>query len=111
MAVDLLRDYKINGRKSQDDTEARWELHLAPVFGDLRAANVTTDDLTKYIDQRQKENAVNATINRELAVLKRAFSLGMKARKVHSAPNFPHLEERNIRKGFEIGRASCRERV
>jgi integrase len=35
-----------------------------------------------------------------LAALKRMFTLGVRARKVYSMPAFPHLEERNVRKGF-----------
>jgi integrase len=100
LAQDMLRDYQNNGRKSLDDAKARWEKHLQPVFGQLRAANVNNDDLTGYVSGRQAEKASNATINRELAVLKRAFSLGVKAKKVFVAPSFPRLEERNIRKGF-----------
>jgi len=97
---DLKRDYENNDHKSLDDAEARWKLHLSPVFGDLRAANVNNEDLQKYVNQRKMEGAANATINRELALLKRAFSLGLEARKVFGSPKFPHLEERNVRKGF-----------
>ena len=100
LAQDMLRDYEINGRKSLDDAKTRWEKHLQPVFGQLRAANVNNDDLAGYVSGRQTERASNATINRELAVLKRSFSLGVKVRKVFAAPSFPRLEERNIRKGF-----------
>lgn len=96
----LLRDYRINGRKSLSDVEARWRLHLSKEFGDLRAANVGSDQMTRYIAQRQAKGASNATINRELAALKRMFTLGVRARKVYAMPNFPHLEERNVRKGF-----------
>lgn len=33
LADDFLRDYRINGKKSLDDAEARWKLHLKPFFG------------------------------------------------------------------------------
>jgi len=56
--------------------------------------------MTRYIAHRQSESASNATINRELAALKRMFSLGVRARKVYAMPNFPHLAEKNVRKGF-----------
>jgi integrase len=51
---------------------------------------------------RQRQQAKNATINRELAALKRMFHLGMKATlaKVLRIAAFPHLAENNIRKGF-----------
>jgi integrase len=100
LAEDFLRDYRINGRKSLSDVEARWRLHLSNEFGDLRASSVGNDQMTRYIAQRQTEGASNATINRELAALKRMFTLGVRARKVYAMPNFPHLEERNVRKGF-----------
>jgi len=102
LAGDLLRDYRINGRKSKDDLDARWKLHLQPFFGYLRALQVTSDLLDRYVDQRQQESAKNATINRELAALKRMFNLGLQATppKVARVPHFPHLEERNVRKGF-----------
>lgn len=64
LAEDFLRDYRINGRKSLADAEARWRLHLSKEFGDLRASNVGNDQMTRYIAQRQTEGASNATINR-----------------------------------------------
>ena len=42
LGEDLLREYKINGRKSIDDLTARWELHLKPFFSHLRAIEVTS---------------------------------------------------------------------
>jgi integrase len=58
--------------------------------------------LARYVDSRQEAGAQNATINRELAALKRMFSLGVKATpaKVLRMPAFPHLAENNIRQGF-----------
>jgi integrase len=102
LADDFLREYRINGRKSMDDAETRWKLHLKPVFGHLRAVQVSTDHFNKYVDDRQQAGASNATINRELAALKRMFTLGAQAtpQKVTRIPHFPHLEERNVRKGF-----------
>jgi hypothetical protein len=47
-----------------------------------------------------REDATNATINRELATLKRAFTLAERAGKVNSRPYIPMLEENNTRKGF-----------
>ncbi len=102
LAEDFLRDYRVNGRKSYDDAEARWRLHLKPFFGHLRAADVGTDLIARYAETRQNGGAKNATINRELAALRRMFYLGFKAAppKVYRVPSFPHLEENNVRTGF-----------
>ncbi len=58
--------------------------------------------LGRYVDARQREGAKNATINRELALLKRMFRLGMQATptKVSRLLAFPKLAENNVRKGF-----------
>lgn len=102
LAEDFLRDYKINGKASIDDAEARWRLHLEPYFGRLRAAQVTSVLLDKYVDRRQQQGAANATINRELAALKRMFHLGHQATppKIYYIPHFPRLAEDNVRQGF-----------
>lgn len=75
----LMRDYRINQRKSLEDVEERWELHLKPFFGELRAMDVSSTLIDQYVDERQQENAANATINREMAALKRMFRLGHNA--------------------------------
>src|SRR5262249_23752625 len=102
LADDFLREYRINGRKSIDDVQARWDLHLKPFFAVMRAVDVSSEMIARYVDSRQRQEAKNATINRELAALKRMFHLGLKATpaKVLRIPAFPHLIENNVRKGF-----------
>jgi integrase len=102
LAEDFLRDYRINGHKSLADVEARWRLHLQPFFGTMRAIHLSSTLLARYIDQRQQEGATNATINREMACLKRMYRLGYLATppRVLRIPNIPHLQESNARQGF-----------
>ena len=96
------RDQRVNGRKRPKVPKTRWEKHLKLFFGHRRVIEVGTDALDQYVDERMKEGAKNATINREMAVLRRMFRLGHYAqpRKVISLPKFPHLKEDNVRLGF-----------
>jgi site-specific recombinase XerD len=68
----------------------------------MKVVGIGTDTLNKYVDERMKEGAANATINREIAVLRRMFRLGYSAYppKVMRLPKFPHLKEDNVRLGF-----------
>ena len=63
LAEEFLRDYRINGRKSIDDVEARWNLHLKPFFSGKRAVEVTSDLLARYVDCRQQEQATEQRRN------------------------------------------------
>ena len=99
-AEDFLNDYKTNRRRSLSDVE-RWDRrHLRPWFNGRRMANITTVDVRAYVAARQEAEAANATINRELAALKRMFSLAIQAGKLLHKPHIPMLRERNVRQGF-----------
>jgi integrase len=79
----------------------RWK-HLAPYFGGMRAANVTTDAVERYKSERRTEGAAPATVNRELATLRRAFNYGKRSTppKVYSVPYIQMFKENNARQGF-----------
>lgn len=98
---DLLTDYRING-KSYNWAELVVRCHLRPAFGYHRAAQIGTDLIQQYISARRCKPIANSTINRELALLRRAFNLGARAEppKVARVPHIPTLEEHNVRQGF-----------
>jgi integrase len=100
LVEDLLNEYRNNHRKSLDDTERRFKLHLTPFFDGRRAAAITTSDVRKFIVSRQTAGASNGEINRELSGLKRAFNLAVQDRKLLTKPYIPMLKESAPRSGF-----------
>jgi integrase len=107
LAHDLLVGYATgtatkHGEKVKDiaNPTIRWEKHLKPVFGHLKAKEVTRPVIDRYVSVRLKDGASNGSINRELAFLKRCFRLGLEHEKLYRVPTFPHLAEDNIREGF-----------
>jgi integrase len=100
-ADDLLTDYRINGKRSYANVKATViEGNLAPWFRGRRMAALTTADINAYVAHRQDQEAANATINRELAALKRMFTLAIRGGKLLQRPHIPMLAEHNVRKGF-----------
>lgn len=101
LAEDFLRDYRINQKKSLDRAE-RSAKHLVKYFGGDKIPTITTPRINGYIENRQDEGAKNATINRELAALKRMLNLGAQQTPpiVDRVPKIHMLAENNIRTGF-----------
>ena len=102
LAEAVVEDYGDNNRATLADVKRRLKLHLLPEFGEVRAADLGTRELKRYIAKRRREEASKATINRELAIIKRAFRLAAKSDPplVNRVPNITLLHENNVRKGF-----------
>ena len=93
----LVDEYKANARRSTDRVEDA-VAHLREFFTDFcPIRSITTDRILAYVRRRQEAEAANATINRELAALKRMFRLGEIAGRVARRPYVAMLEERNTR--------------
>jgi len=110
-AADVIADYRTNKKRSLREVQRRLDLHLLPWFGERRMASLTTSDVRAYIVKRQADMVKtrsgqaarpvsNAQINRELTVLKRAFTLAIQAGKLLQRPHIPMLEESAPRAGF-----------
>jgi len=101
LAEDFLRDYRINKKKSLKRAESSVN-HLNKYFERDRVPNINSPRIKAYIEMRLEEGAANATINRELAALKRMLSIGARQTPpiVERVPHIPMLKENNTRKGF-----------
>jgi integrase len=95
----LLDHYRTNRLRSLARVEDALQ-HLRGFFSRALALEITADRVTRYIAHRQEEKAANATINRELASLRRMFVLGERSEKVVKRPHIALLQEDNARKGF-----------
>ena len=90
----LKHDHVVKGLRA-NDLSVRLA-HLEPFFKDMRAPEITTEIVEKYVAQRLREKAAPATINRELAVVRRAANLCELSRK----PKIAMLRENNARRDF-----------
>jgi integrase len=97
----VVDDYTVNGQKSTPWVQRRITLHLTPVFGGRRLSSISTADLRAFAARRLEAKTSPAEINRELAIVRRAFRLAVLTETYHGrVPAFPMLQERNVRTGF-----------
>ncbi len=96
-------DYTKNARRSTRRLDSSLK-HLSAAFSGWAAVRISETAIDHYSADRLKEGAAPATINRELAALRRMFSLAAEKKKLRAddVPAFKTamLEERNVRKGF-----------
>jgi integrase len=100
MFAELVGDFKEDYRlKGQHRPRVG---NLEAFFEGMRVVDVTTAKIKSYINHRQEQGAANATINRDLAALKRMLNLGAKETppKVNRVPYIPMLKENNAKEGF-----------
>lgn len=72
-----LENYAKPKKKSWRSDEKYLSAQLLRFFGDLMLSDVTPLHVSKFMVKRQKDGVRNSTINRELTVLKKMFSLAI----------------------------------
>jgi len=101
----IIKDYKINKRKSLVRLENSID-HLKNHFDGMKSDKISSVDIDSYIDKRLKEGAMNGTINRELAALRRMGNLAIEKELIQRFPKIKMLKEvdkegkPNTRTGF-----------
>jgi integrase len=68
--------------------------------GDRRMSSISTSDLTSYVAHRLAQSAAAASVNHELATIRRAFRLAVRGHELATMPHVPMLTLDNARKGF-----------
>ncbi len=98
----VVADYRL--RKLRDIATMAWryEAHVKPLIGSLRADRFTPKQVRDYIEQRRAASAADSTINRELSIVRRGFALALREDPpiVRRAPYIAKLVEDNARQGF-----------
>jgi integrase len=104
--VDLIvKDYKINKKKSIGRLDNSIG-HLKEYFGGVKAGKIRPSDIDDYVDMRLEEDAMNATINKELCALRRMGNLALEKELIDRFPKIRILKEvdkegkPNTRTGF-----------
>jgi integrase len=103
---DLVPALKLSAKKKKlrdiDHLERRLDKHVLPHFGDMVANDVGTDAIDSYVTKRTEAGAQHGTINRELALLKRMFTLAHQSKpcQVDIVPHISRLVENDPRSGF-----------
>jgi len=93
-------DYRLNNKKSIDKVIHRKKPLFRILGKDIKAVNITEKEIEEYKKKRYGENKKPATINRELALLRRGFNLLHQQRRIGKVPLTKNLQENNVRTGY-----------
>jgi integrase len=99
-AEEICREYRSNGRRSLRTVELRIAKYLKVAFGGRAMSAIRTSDIRAFTAARQAAGAANASINRDLVILKRMYTLAIQGEALVTRPYIPLLKENNVRRGF-----------
>ena len=113
--LDLYLEDKRKAGKPPASAEGYVRLHLRPAFGNLIAEQITTDHIDRFIAMKKTAGKANASINRWLEALNRAYTIGRDERDpqlVRKTPKINMLDETgNVREGFLTSTGQLRREV
>jgi integrase len=93
------RHYEVNSLRSSYTVKLYIKNHLLPMLGARVANHVRKGHVEDYKDQRKKAGASEVTINRELAVLSKAFTIGIEEELIERRPPIKLFPEPEPREG------------
>ena len=98
----VIDDNRLRKLRDTKHVELRFKCHIEPTLGSLLASRFGSAQVRQYVSQRRADGASDATINRELAIVRRGFRLGAQEDPplVSRQPVITKLEEDNVRQGF-----------
>jgi integrase len=96
LAAGLVTDYQVNGRRSLKRAELSIK-HLRESFGQRRAVEITRNKLDAHVAARLAGGVKPATVQAEIAALRRMFSLAVRAGLLPTRPAFDNLKFENTR--------------
>jgi integrase len=89
--VTMDEDFEFSGKDPENE----------PVeLGDVRLIDISEMDIEAYKWWRLEKDIANASINRELAIIKRGFNILKAQKRINYAPRIRMLAEGNVRQGF-----------
>lgn len=98
---DVARDQEVNERRDVRHTRSRITQHLAPFFDGYHVGEITTAIVRQYSSQRKAAGVAAATLNRELAIIRRAVRLAARNGDLATLPHVELVDEsRNVREGI-----------
>ncbi len=92
-----LQEQKLNDCSRAGEYSAE---RLKPSFAGFPVSEITALRINEHILRRKNSGSANATINRELAALRRMFTLALRYGMISSAPFIQSLKEAPPRQGF-----------
>jgi site-specific recombinase XerD len=96
----VANDYLANGRRNARRLAGIWKRIYQVWPKTTPTKEVTPEKIVAYVALRRATKAASATINRELAQMRRGFRLAVRTGLLASRPDFSLLREASPRQGF-----------